>query len=207
MANSDRLTELNILYLRNMQKIKWRLNAISEIRSKKKTTTYEHTNIEFCALQIRKILELIAFSSLISNVDIYNEKLNNIKKMWNAELILKDIERIHPDFYPKAIYVNPRNKEEWLERSEPCLTRDKFVKAYNKCGKYLHEASPFLTDEQISSDYSALWTDIGVWGQLIINLLYTHVVHLYDQKTLFYITMGEPNTSPRGNIFRAIEDE
>ena len=90
MDKLDRQLELHTLYLSNMQKIKWRFNAISDIGSKKRTTTYNHTNIEFCALQIRKILELIAFSSLISDADIYKEKLEKVERMWNAEIIFKD---------------------------------------------------------------------------------------------------------------------
>lgn len=55
-----RQSELQLLYLRNMTKIKWRYNAITDIMTRKRTTTYQTTNIEFCVLQFRKILELIA---------------------------------------------------------------------------------------------------------------------------------------------------
>ena len=72
----NRQVELQKLYLRNMQIIKWRLKAIADIRSEKTKTTFKMTNIEFCVLQVRKILELIALSSLISDHDIYNMQLN-----------------------------------------------------------------------------------------------------------------------------------
>jgi len=208
MKAPNRLLEIHTLYLRNMQKIKWRLIAISEIRSKKRTTSYEHTNIEFCVLQMRKILEFIAFSSLISDVDIYKEKLDKVEKMWNAEYIFKDIERIHHDFYPKAIYINPDTKEEWLERTDPYLKKEEFIVVYNKCGRYLHEASPFLTEKEIYEDFLSMKDNIFSWGQLIINLLHTHVIHLYNQKDLFYINMGSFNddSSPTGNIFTLSED-
>lgn len=201
MGNDKRQLELLTLYLRNMQKIKWRLNAIADIRGKKRTTTYEHTNIEFCVLQTRKILELIAFSSLVSDADTYKKRLKNMERMWNAELIFKDLERIHPDFYPQAILIDPNDKSKWFNRPEPCLSKEQFIKAYNKCGRYLHEASPFLTEKQIHDDYSALWRDIYMWGQLIINLLHTHTIHLFNQKELFYISMGIGDAPPHGNIF------
>lgn len=76
----ERQTQLQIRYLRNMQIIKWRIRAIKDIRTRKCHTTYPATNIEFCALQIRKILELIALSSLISDLDVYRKKFNNIEK-------------------------------------------------------------------------------------------------------------------------------
>ena len=132
-----------------MQKVKWRLQAIEEIKSKKRTTSFEHTNIEFCVLQIRKILELIALSSLVSDADIYKEQLNNVEKMWNARLILNDIERINPKFFPQPICIDPLNTSIWNKRQEPSLTRDSFVRIYERCGKYLHEDSPFKTEKQI----------------------------------------------------------
>lgn len=202
----DRQTELLILYLRNMQKVKWRLQAIEEIKSKKRTTSFEHTNIEFCVLQIRKILELIALSSLVSDADIYKEQLNNVEKMWNARLILNDIERINPKFFPQPICIDPLNTSIWNKRQEPSLTRDSFVRIYERCGKYLHEDSPFKTEKQIKDEYNALWNDIGTWGQLIINLLYTHVVQLYNNDRLFYIALGEHSERPHGNIFEKIDE-
>ena len=203
----DRQLELHTLYLRNMQRIKWRLNAISDIREKRRTTTYIQTNIEFCVLQIRKILELIAFSSLVSDTDVYKEKLNNIEKMWNAKLILNDIERIHTEFYPCPILIDENDKHIWKDRQKPYLTRDEFVRVYDRCGKFLHEDSPYKTDKQIQEEYEQLWEDIGEWGQLIINLLFTHTIKLYNQKDLFYIAMGDADAPPHGNIFTLLTEE
>jgi len=50
------------MYLRNMTKAKWRMQAILDIQKRKKSTTFDHTNVKFVALQIRKILELIILS-------------------------------------------------------------------------------------------------------------------------------------------------
>lgn len=51
------------------------------------------TNIELCVLQIRKILELIALSSLVSDEDLHREKMRNVRN------VIRDAECIHPDFY------------------------------------------------------------------------------------------------------------
>ena len=201
----ERQTELQKLYLRNMQLIKWRLRAISDIREGKTKTTFRITNTEFCVLQIRKTLELIALSALVSDVDIYHKKLGNIDRMWNARLILQDIERIHPNFYPEPIYVDPKNRFQWQPRKEPYLTKAEFIAAYNRCGKFLHEDSPFMTNKEIDSAYDQIWDDIYHWGQLIINLLQTHLVHLYNDKDLYFITMDGGDGKPHGNLFTMIE--
>ena len=54
--------------------------------------------------------------------------------MWNAKLILQDVERIHPNFYPEPIYIDPKNRFQWQPRKDPYLTKDEFIVAYNRCG-------------------------------------------------------------------------
>ena len=206
-ANIERQTQLQIRYLRNMQIIKWRIRAIKDIRTNKCHTTYSATNVEFCALQIRKILELIALSSLISDLDVYREQLNDIEKKWNARLILQDIERIHPNFYPVPIEIDPDNKYRWLDKKTTYLTKEQFVSKKKKCGKILHEDSAFKDDKDMDSTYNQADEQINNWVLLIMNLLNTHTVHLYNKKDLFYITMGGENDRPRGNIFTLVEEE
>lgn len=194
-------TNTKTLYLQNMQRIKYRTQAIDDILTKRATTSYIRTNIEFCVLQIRKILELIAFSSLISDAEIYGAQLKNIEKMWKASFILNDIERIHPNFYPKPIQIDPVDKSQWIDQEAAYLTKEKFEHIYDKCGKYLHEASPFLSEKQIEKAYDGVWNEIPVWRSLIVNLLNTHIVHLYKSTDLFYVSMGNIEQKPFGAIF------
>ena len=192
------------LYLSNMQLVKFRTRAIQDMIAKKTTSTFFHTNIEFCVLQIRKILELIAFASLLSDANVYQAQFENIKKMWNATLILKDIERIHPAFYPNPIIIDPQNRFIWHDQTEPYLSRNEFVKVYDKCGKYLHEASPFLPRDQVDKDYDGIWEQIPNWLLLIRNLLNTHIVHFYNSDNLFYVSMGSAEQKPTGSIFTKV---
>ena len=203
MGNQEliRQIELQKLYLRNMQIIKWRLRSIRDIQSGKTKTTFKMTNIEFCVLQIRKTLELIALSALISDQDIYEEHLNNIGAMWNARLILADIERIHPDFFPKPIVIDPTDEYKWNDRTDDYLTKEKFVRIYERCGKFLHENPLKMTNADIDNEYSKVWNEITEWRILIINLLNTHTIKLYNQKDLFYIAMNTEDQPPHGNIF------
>lgn len=208
MDNQDlsRQVDLQKLYLRNMQIIKWRLKAVLDIRTGKTKTTYKMTNIEFCVLQIRKILELIALSALISDRDIYETHLKNIGSMWNARLILSDIERIHPNFYPNPILIDPNDKFKWIDITEDYLTKEKFIRIYERCGKFLHENPLKMSDADISNEYSLIWNEIPKWDRLIKNLLNTHTIRLYNQKDLFFIAMNPEDQSPYGNIFTAVTD-
>lgn len=206
----DRQVELQNLYLRNMAKIKWRVQAIQDILNNTKSTTYKITNTEFCVLQIRKILELIALSALVSDADVYRNALGKIENMWNARCIIRDIERIHPGFYPEPIEVvynkNEEAVDEWVQVQRPFLDKEQFVNIYNRCGKYLHEPSPFKTEEEIAASYASIEQAIPNWISLIVALLSTHVVHLYNQSDLFFITMGGKGSLPHGNIFSQIQN-
>lgn len=76
----ERQQRLWELYLRNMSEVKRRVAAIDDIFFGRCSTTYRITNMEFCVLQIRKILELIALSALVSDADLYRERLDKIEK-------------------------------------------------------------------------------------------------------------------------------
>jgi len=96
--------------------------------------------------------------------------------------------------------------DDWEPLEGPYLTKDMFIKVYEKCGKYLHESPPFMTEEEIHAGYTAIEAELKEWTGLIIALLSTHIVHLYNQKSLFYISMGGEENLPHGNIFSAIEE-
>lgn len=190
------------MYLRNMQIIKYRLKALHALLDRGLPDPFSLYNcIEFCVLQIRKILELIAFSSLASDADIYEKQLQNLKKKWNARLILNDIERIHPQFYPHPINIEQGEPIRWLEKEEGFLSREEFETIYDKCGKFLHEASSFKPDADIEYEYDQVRKMLPDWVTLIEELLLVHYVWLYNED-VFLITLGEQNEPPRGIILR-----
>ena len=203
----NRQGELLRLYLRNMQIVKFRINSIRDIQSGNKSTSYRMTNIEFCVLQIRKILELIALSALISDMDVYETHLKKIGTMWNAKLIISDIERIHPDFYPYPIYFENGEKNIWKDVEDNYLTKDKFIQIYNECGKYLHENPIALSNKEIDKRYNKVWNQITDWGILILNLLNKHIIKLYSSDNIYLIQLNNDSEAPMGNIFENVIEE
>ena len=74
-------------------------------------------------------------------------------------------------------------------------------------GKFLHENPLKMTNADIDNEYSKVWNEITEWGILIINLLNTHTIKLYNQKDLFYIAMNTEDQPPHGSIFTMVTDE
>lgn len=205
-----RQTELLNLYLKNMWIVKRRIRAVLSIycdtEDKHTSTLFPHTNIEFSLLQIRKMLELIALSSLVSNFDLYKSQLENVERMWNARLIFREIERINPDFYPKAVIIYPEDRNHWHDRKEDVLSKEEFIKIYERIGKFMHEDSPFLSFKDAEPNYREMEKSILIWIKRIQNLLWTHLIKLEDKETLFYVSIGgKLSDPPHGNIFESVK--
>ena len=100
--------------------------------------------IESTSLQIRKILELIAYLSVLVN----NEKLNHkSKNEYHAERIIKSLSDKTTVFYPFPSHIIPANNNSEQPTIIPigykyALSQDDFIKAYSKCGKILHAQHP-----------------------------------------------------------------
>ena len=151
-------------------------------------------DIEFVAIQLRKSLEGIAFSTLIANQDIYSQQYNNFAKHWNPKLLMKDLERLNPDFYPKPIGVIAEPDENGVKTfdylEDGYLTKEDFVFLYDKCGKALHTLNPYNENSVIDLKIS-----VHDWVQKIIKLLYLHQVRLVDDSETFIVYLQHPETN------------
>src|SRR5690349_17164330 len=90
-------------YVKCMEEIKRRLVAIDDVLGGVKTTTFKYTNVEFVALQFRKVFELIVLSSLASNRHLFNELSTRLSKEWELKKIIAAVQRQNPSFYPNPI--------------------------------------------------------------------------------------------------------
>jgi len=178
--------EIN-LYLKLMTDIKHRLNFINLILGKNNTTGSIETNVEFCCLQLRKILELISLSSLVMNKSVFEKQNVKYEKFWNSRLILQDIERINSDFYPKPIVIDIENSTTenrmLYDMKDGFLTKQEFINVYEKCGKILHNENPYGT----KIDYDYYGKQIKIWSEKIIFLLKLHMIKLYKGDGFFLV--------------------
>lgn len=100
--------------------------------------------IESTSLQIRKILELIAYLSVLVN----NEKLNHREKNeWHPNKIIEALKKKTTIFYPFPSHVVMPRKDNDQPVLIPfgynnALSQADFVNAYNTCGKNLHAQHP-----------------------------------------------------------------
>ena len=145
-------------------------------------------DIENICLQIRKLLELIAMSSLIMNKEAFEKAEKSFKTMWNAKLILKDIKRIHPQFFPMSISgtLSKNENGSWVmdEINHKPLTEETFCKIYDKCGAALHIPNPFSENENL---FYELGEKIPMWLDQIYLTMENHMVFLYGTDLTYAI--------------------
>src|ERR1700731_738919 len=67
------------------------------------STGFEAIDKELVFLQLRKILELLAFASLTANREKYAAAHKKFATFWRAKDMLQDLEKVNPDFYPRPV--------------------------------------------------------------------------------------------------------
>ena len=134
-------------YCSAMEEVKLRTSVIDSFLTGPGHALYEPSTLETVGLQFRKILELIAFGSLIANQDEYSKVYRDFAKHWNAGDLVKNLESINPNFYPFPVVempsTDPNVKAKLEQRSADYLKKDAFVEVYGRCGVLMHAANPF----------------------------------------------------------------
>jgi len=179
-----------VKYCDVMEEIKLRMNVVDFYLSGK-GSLYEPPMIETVGLQFRKILELVAFASLVANQAEYSTAYTDFAKHWNAGDLIKNLERINSNFYPRPIVeVLPKAPSE-IRRTEArpmdYLDKKKFVEIYGRCGVLMHAANPYGS----SIDYGFFKQEIPKWRDQLINLLNCHEIRLVGELGYYIIHMHE----------------
>jgi hypothetical protein len=184
----EKQNEMLKLYIKQMNEIKRRLFVIDKFLKIENDDYSIQRNIENIALQIRIILELISLGSLILNKEKYNEMYNRYSRDWNARCIIKDIERVNPEFYPTALYQKdlsrPFGKGEVDKKVSGYLTKKNFIKFYEIMNGALHARNPYLHE----IDYKVFKEKEICCLREIIELLDLHSIQIFEG-FLFLIKM------------------
>jgi hypothetical protein len=194
-------------YINILIEIKRRTAVIDAIYSKEINSLYEATTIETAYLQLRKMLELIAFSSLIANINVYSKQYNKFATHYNAHLMFKDMKRVNADFYPKPIIQtpsqNPDYVSEWSAPANGYLTKDDFLELYEQCGRMMHAENPYGA----KIDYDKYLEQLPIWRAKIVCLLNAHTITLLNDSNVYLFQMGDINSNPSYNVFGLIKSQ
>lgn len=176
-----------------MEEIKRRTLVVSRVLNRELTTGYRMTDIEMIYLQLRKVLELIALSSLIANVDEYSRQQKKFAQHWHAARILNDLDAVNPNFYPVP-GVQVRNETTGTVKAvdtpkKRFLTKTDFVTLYEMCGGILHAENPYGR----ARDVAKYEKEMDAWFDKTVTLLNHHQIQLLDSDLMLWVIMHSEN--------------
>jgi hypothetical protein len=183
-------------YATLMEGVKLRIALVDELTQGKGDIPLV-PRFEFLGLQVRKILELIAFGSLVANEKIYASTHADFAKEWNAKRLLAKLEKLNPGFYPIPVKQNPSDAPGILLKHEKIssgyLTKETFVKAYQECSELVHTKNPYSTTDQF--DFQERLNTFAQWRNEIIGLLNLHELHLLNDPGMAVCSMNDGGTN------------
>lgn len=98
--------------------------------------------VEVAYLQLRMICELIALACLVAHGDMQGARTSRLLKTYEADAIMRALERLHPDFYPRPTRQARQKDERGIWWNAPVtsgyLTKDELMQLYRHCGQHLH---------------------------------------------------------------------
>ena len=167
-----------------MDEIKIRVKIVEQVLNNKINTSYLIVNVELVCIQIRKILELIALSSIVANKEEYQKVKKAIERAWKTKEILKELNLINPNYYPQPITLECWNGDNNNTRTKPVksgfLTREELLNIYAICSDMLHAQNPFAEKKQ----FNRILKLVPTWLKKIKTLTNIHIIQLIDENTM-----------------------
>jgi hypothetical protein len=178
-------------YSANMTEIKLRVALINVSLATRPATELIPMAIEAIGLQFRKVFELIAFASLAANRAQYSLTYRDFAEDWQAAKLLKNLQRVNPNFYPKPVIETPSGDLHIVaslkDRDQDYLTQVDLIAAHGRCGGLMHTANPFAE----LTDYAFYQRSFPSWRTKIMNLLNIHRVQLLGDSGFYHVHMKE----------------
>ena len=120
-----------------MEQVKSRIEAIDQLMELPGITI--QIRVESICLQLRMLLELIVFSSLVSNKDVWQRSQKELQSSRDISRKLRELKRIHPNFYPNPVELQGSTPDaEPGGREEGFLSESKLIEVYGRLGNILH---------------------------------------------------------------------
>ena len=162
--------------------------------------------LELCYLQLRLICETIALGCLVAHGDVVGTQTGRMKKAYEADWILNNLERLHPKFYPiptKQI-LGPDGRPKATEHIKSgFLTKKELINLYTSCGEMLHRGS--LKNLNSKFERPPDFRPIGEWRTKVITLLNHHQIQLLAKDTQLWVLMkAKDDGRAHGLIMRAV---
>lgn len=185
------------IYSDQMMELRKRINFIQDIWNNHELYKFPEyfpiARVELAALNLRKILEIIVLANLVANIKEYSKRRDKFRTDWNASAIIKDLQKVNPEFFPipidaKSVKINGKDVKEIVSRQDRCLNQEDWKDAYQMASEIVHYRNPFNPQKFDFVDFQRRMINFGT---LIIALLKHHQVTLYKGEK-FMVSVWHP---------------
>lgn len=182
-----------MVYRALMEDVKRRITCLRSIALGDLRIGNERLTWELSALQLRMVLESIAFASLSAHRNVYSRVHAKFATHWKAARLLKELAAIHPEFYPQPMRFD-HVKEGGIKhfaRLDGYLTQEEFVELYDVCSQLIHMHNPFGELKPI-----VIRLTLTEWVDRVQSLLDTHFIRMHGINQLWVVQMagGQDNS-------------
>ncbi len=189
------------VYLEQLEEVKARLSFVAAYSNEER----DRFVIESHALQIRKLIELIAFSLIAIHRVKYKEYREKVGKDfmndWNGRDIITNIMSLNPDMFFRASekgfnLQNDGTKQIQLKPESHCYTLKRLAKLHSRCGGILHVENPWKQSSKVEQFHYELPSII----RKLSNTFQDHVVLVNhwdnNESTALLFTLGSKDETP-----------
>jgi hypothetical protein len=191
MYSAD-MSEAASIYCSGMEDVKQRLQMIKSITQGHSPLGSEGHDGEVVCLLLRRVLEQIAFSSLVAHRATYEEIHDDVSTVWRAKRLIERLENVHPEFFPSPVRRGISPHAGIHHHFEPVedgyLSRDEFEFLYDTASNGIHTWNPFKDAERIIN----FERSIAEWVSRIETLLDHHLVRFVGTQDLWLVQMDSP---------------
>ena len=156
---------------------------------------------EFLYLQLRTLCETIALGCLVAHGDVKNR---STLKRWGIPAVMKEMEKLNPDFYPRPVRIRFLPEVVKLDDySAPTLSKAELVKLWERSGSFVHRGSAKDLLAAQASELVVNLDPVVEWGVKILNLLDQHVISSADKKSHIVAVLSHVESEGRSKVWIA----
>jgi hypothetical protein len=160
--------------------------------------------VEFGYLQLRMLCEVVALSCLVAHGDINETRTNKFQKEYAADNIIKKLEPLHANFFPRPIELQSspgRHHAEYI--TEGFLTKSELLSLYHECGDRLHRGSLAKFRSSAPKAHAADLEKLRSLGKKFAVLLNTHHVASQNNESHFVCFLSHEQTKGKSYVVLA----
>ena len=190
-------------YLEQLREVKQRGNVFQAFSRGTINAIYDEATVEVATLQLRKILELLAFGFVLATGEKAIPAYASFVKFKNVKEFFTQLRKLNEDYYPDPV-VQQRDGQvdmQWLDlAADEYLTPEEFAILFEHCDRILEPrrigALPMSLEQCKAANLR--------WYKKIVRLLNAHLVHLEGNDVTYLFQMGSSDADPTCDAFQLI---